>query len=132
MAVTTIYQPPIHRRQSKHGHAFGVAVAVAVIVAIVGLFAYQAIDSSTSDSDRTPLAPALDASKGPNQDLTPEWGSDRSPADAIRAETAAAGPNQDLTPASVLQTSSGVTYDAESLSAEVNRGPNQDLPAGSK
>ncbi len=109
--------PTIHRQPIEHPLLTGLAVALVALIAAVAVYTVAFGSSQTSVStDLAPRAPVLDTTLGPNQDLAPVWGIERSPADVLRAESARLGPNQDLAP---------IWGNSDAVSS--NRGPNHDL-----
>ena len=84
MAATAINHRPFHRQ-------IPYAIAV-VLVALLATLAFMAGGAGDVSTNPNPLqGPAVfDPTLGPNQDLPPVWGIERSPAEANR------GPNADL------------------------------------
>ncbi len=123
MALTTIHRP------TEHPFLTAMAVALAALIAFAAFFVYLGSDASV-DTVRSPQTISLDSSQGPNQDLAPVWGIERSPADVLRAESARRGPNQDLAPVWGSQTRPIEVTGSAGTTTDAHRGPNQDLAPG--
>lgn len=84
MVVIAIHHRPLRRRIPY--------AIVALVVALIATLAFMAGGASDVSTNSVPAAGTMvfDPSLGPNQDLPPAWGVERSPAEANR------GPNADL------------------------------------